>query len=178
MQESGSKLQEQLLQNLPMILLAGGAIYLASKIIKGAGHTADEIAQALQLKKSDEQVRSEKQSQEAIERYVNEVPQKQKPTRPEGFWAQLAERIYRDTQYSAVGDAHEDARYCMTYVGNDADFALLYKYYGRRQETWFGILPDGGPKDLIQTIVSNLNKGQKQSINKNYARKGVAIRFI
>lgn len=173
-----SEIQGQLISNLPMIILAGGTLYLASKILKGAGQTADEIAQALQLKKSDEQVKSETQSQEAIERYVNEMPKKQKPTRPDGFWAQLAERIYRDTQFSAVGDAHDDARYCMTYVGNDADFALLYKYYGRRQETWLGIFPDGGLKDLTQAISSNLNKAQKQSINKNYARKGIAIRFV
>ncbi|MBS1773917.1 MAG: hypothetical protein JST82_13750 [Bacteroidetes bacterium] len=178
MPDNHSEIQQQLISNLPMILLAGGAIYLTSKVINGAGQTADEIAQALQLKKSDVQVKSEKQAQEAIDRYVNEVQQKQKPTRPDGFWAQLAERIYRDTQYSAVGDAHEDARFCMTYVGNDADFALLYKYYGKRQETWFGVFPDGGPKDLTQAISSNLNKAQKRSINDNYARKGIAIRFV
>lgn len=178
MSENSNRLQEQLISNLPMLLLAGGAIYFVGKILKGAGQTADGIAQALQLKKSDEQVKSEQQSQAAIDRYVSETQQKQKPTRPDGFWAQLAERIYRDTRYSAAGDNHEDARFCMTYVYNDADFALLYKYYGKRQETWMGIIADGDPKDLTMAISSNLNSKQKKSINDNYAKKGVAIRFV
>lgn len=178
MSDNSNRLQEQLINNLPMLLLAGGAIVIVSKLLKSAGQTADNVAQALQLKKSDIQVQSEKQSQAAIERYVDDVSKKQKPTRPDGFWAQLAERIYRDTRYSASGDNHEDARFCMTYCYNDADFALLYKYYGRRQETWFGVLPDGDPKDLTQAISSNLNKKQKQSINENYAKKGISIRFI
>ncbi|PZF71562.1 hypothetical protein [Taibaiella soli] len=178
MPENSNKLQEQLISTLPMLLLAGGAIFLVSKVLKGAGQTADGIAQALQLKKSDEQVRSEQQSQAAIEKYVTEVQQKQKPTRPDGFWAQLAERIYRDTRYSSAGDNHEDARFCMTYCFNDADFALLYKYYGKRQETWFGLMPDGDPKDLTMAISSNLNAAQKKSINTNYAQKGISIRFI
>ena len=113
MADKRSEIQGQLISNLSLILPAGGTLYFAPKILNGAGQTADEIAQALQLKKSDEQVKREKQSPEAIERYVNEMPKKQKPTRPDGFLAQLAERIYRETQFSAVGDAHDDARYCM-----------------------------------------------------------------
>lgn len=178
MSENSNKLQEQLVNNLPMLLLAGGAIFIVSKILKSAGQTADSMAQALQLKKSDVQVKSEQQSQAAIERYVDDVSKKVKPTRPDGFWAQLAERIYRDTRYSAPGDNHEDARFCMTYCYNDADFAMLYKYYGRRQETWFGVIPDGDPKDLTQAISSNLNSAQKKLINTNYAQKGISIRFI
>lgn len=160
-----------------MLLLAGGAVFLAFRILKGAGQTADGIAQALQLKTSDAQVKSERQSQEAIDRYVAEAPKKQQQSQPDGFWAQLAERIYRDTRY-ATGDNHEDARYCMTWCSNNADFALLYKYYGKRQETWFGLIPDGGPKDLTQAISSNLNSQQKRSINENYAKKGISIRFL
>jgi hypothetical protein len=178
MSENGSKLQEQLINNLPMLLLAGGAIFMVSKMLKSAGQTANDIAAALQLKKSDVQIKSEQQSQAAIEKYVAEVSLKMKPTRPDGFWAQLAERIYSDTRYSAPGDNHEDARFCMTYCYNDADFALLYKYYGRRQETWFGVIPDGDPKDLTQAISTNLNSAQKQMINSNYAKKGISIRFI
>ena len=178
MSENSNKFQEQLMNNLPMLLLAGGAIFLVSKVLKGAGQTADSIAQALQLKKSDDQVKSEQQSQAAIDRYVADVQKKQQPTQPDGYWAQLAERIYRDTRYSATGDNHEDARYCMTLVRNDADFALLYKYYGKRQETWFGVIPDGDPKDLTMAISSNLNSAQKKSINTNYAQKGIAIRFV
>lgn len=178
MPESSNRTQEQLISILPMLLLAGGVVFLASRVLKGAGDTANSIAKALQLVKSDEQLRSEKQSQEAIEKYLSEATKVQKPTRADGFWAQLAERIYRDTRYSAAGDNHEDARFCMTYVQNDADFALLYKYYGRRQETWFGVFPDGDPKDLTQAISSNLNSAQKQSLNAIYARKGVSIRFV
>lgn len=178
MSESSSKVKEQLISTLPMLLLAGGAVFLVSRILKGAGKTADQIAQALQLKKSDEQVKSEKQSQAAIDRYVTEVTKVQKPTRPDGFWAQLAERIYRDTRYSSVADNHDDAKFCMTYCYNDADFALLYKYYGKRQETWFGIIPDGDPKDLTQAISSNLNSKQKQFINADYTKKKISIRFI
>ena len=177
MSEKSAKIQEQLLNNLPMILLAGGAIYFAGRLLKQAGQTADGIAQALQLKKADAQVKSEKQSQAAIDQYAIEIVKKIKPTRPDGFWAQLAERIYQDTRYSATGDNHEDARYSLTYCFNDADYALLYKYFGKRQETWFGLIPDGGLKDLTQTIQSNLNAKQKASVNNNYAQKKISVRF-
>jgi len=43
MSDKSSKIQEQLLNNLPMILLAGGAIYFAGRILKQAGQTADGI---------------------------------------------------------------------------------------------------------------------------------------
>ena len=177
MSDKSSKIQEQLLNNLPMILLAGGAIYFAGRILKSAGQTADDIAQALQLKKADAQVQSEKQSQAAIDKYTTEVLKKVKPTRPDGFWAQLAERIYQNTRFSAMGDNHEDVRFSLTYCYNDADYALLYKYYGKRQETWFGLIPDGGLKDLTQTIQSNLSAQQKASVNNNYAQKKMSIRF-
>ena len=177
MSDKSSKIQEKLLNNLPMILLAGGAIYFAGRILKQAGQTADGIAQALQLKKADAQVQSEKQSQAAIDKYTTEVLKKVKPTRPDGFWAQLAERIYQNTRFSAMGDNHEDVRFSLTYCYNDADYALLYKYYGKRQETWFGLIPDGGLKDLTQTIQSNLSAQQKASVNNNYAQKKMSIRF-
>lgn len=177
MSEQSSKVQEQIINNLPMILLAGGAVYFVGKILKSAGKTADEIAQALQLKKADAQVKSEEQSQAAIDRYSSEVLKKQKPTRPDGFWAQIAERIYHNTRYAASGENHEDVRFCLTYCYNDADYALLYKYFGRRQETWFGLIPDGDLKDLNQTIQSNLNDRQKKFVNNNYAQKKMSMRF-
>lgn len=177
MSEKSSKIQEQIINNLPMILLAGGAVYFAGRILKSAGKTADDIAQALQLKKSEAQVQSEKQSQAAIEKYTSEILKKMKPTRPDGFWAQLAERIYRNTRYSALGDNHEDVRFCLTYCYNDADYALLYKYFGKRQETWFGLIPEGDLKDLTQTIQSNLNARQRNLVNTNYAQKKMSIRF-
>ena len=87
MSDKPSKIQEQLINNLPMILLAGGAIYFAGRILKQAGQTADGITQALQLKKADAQVKSEQQAQAAIDKYTTEVLKKVKPTRPDGFWA-------------------------------------------------------------------------------------------
>lgn len=177
MSDKQSNIQAQIINNLPMLFLAGGAIYFAGRILKQAGQTADGIAQALQLKKADAQVKSEQQSQTAIDNYATEVLKKLKPTRPDGFWAQLAERIYQDTRYSAAGDSHDDARFCLTYCFNDADYALLYKYFGRRQETWFGLIPDGGLKDLTQTIQSNLSHSQKNFVNNNYAKKKMSIRF-
>lgn len=177
MSEKTSKLQDQIINNLPMILLAGGAVYFAGRILKSAGQTADDIAQALQIKKSETQVQSEKQAQAAIEKYTTEVLKKMKPTRPDGFWAQLAERIYQNTRFSAIGDNHEDVRFSLTYCYNDADFALLYKYFGKRQETWFGLIPDGGLKDLTQTIQSNLSKQQRAFVNNNYAQKKMSIRI-
>jgi hypothetical protein len=177
MSEESPKLQEQIIKNLPMILLAGGAVYFVNKILNKAGKTVDDIAQGLQLKKADEQVKSEQQSKEAIDRYTTEIQKKQKPTRPDGFWAQMAERIYRDTRYSATGDDHKDVQLCLSYCANDADYALLYKYYGRRQETWFGLIPDGDLKDLNQTVQSNLNQSQKKFINNIFAQKKISMRF-
>ena len=177
MSESNNKMRDSLINNLPLILLATGAVYFVGKILKTAGQTANEMAQALQLKKADEQLQAEKLAKNAIDNYPNEILKKIKPTRPEGFWAQLAERIYEDIRYSAVGDNHEDARFALTYCYNDADFALLYKFYGKRQETWMGIIPSGELKDLIQAINANLNHKQKLFINNNYAQKKMSIRF-
>jgi hypothetical protein len=175
--ETSSDLKQQFIGNFPVLILAGGAVFLAWRILKGAGQTADQVAQALQLKKADAQVKAEKQAQEAIDQYASEALAKQKQSQPNGYWAMLAERIYRDTRFAA-GDNHADALYCMTLCANNADFALLYKYYGKRQETWFGFIPDGGPKDLAQTISSNLSSKQKKALNDNYAKKGISIRFL
>jgi hypothetical protein len=65
----------------------------------------------------------------------------------------------------------------LSYCANDADYALLYKYYGRRQETWFGLIPDGDLKDLNQTVQSNLNQSQKKFINNIFAQKKISMRF-
>lgn len=160
-----------------MILLAGGAIYLVSKFAKSAAETADEIAKALQLKKSDVQIQSEKQAQDAIKKYIEQAVITQKPSKPDGVWSMLAERIYKATQYSRISDNTREAQACMVSCMNNADFALLYKYYGKRQETWVGFIPDGEPKDLIQCITSNLSSLERQQINEVYARRKIGIRF-
>jgi hypothetical protein len=111
-----------------------------------------------------------------IEDYLNQALISQKPTKSKGEWQIIANNIYNDLSRSSVADNKSDAGYQVSRVQNDADFSLLYDTFGKRQEYYFGI-PTGGLQDLVQFIVSNLDKSEISKINDNYSRKGIKFRF-
>jgi len=111
-----------------------------------------------------------------IEQYLNQALISQKPTKSKGEWQIIANNIYNDLSRSSVADNKTDAGYQVSRVQNDADFSLLYDTFGKRQEYYFGI-PTGGLQDLVQFIVSNLDKSEVSKINDNYSRKGIKFRF-
>jgi len=111
-----------------------------------------------------------------IEEYLNQALISQKPTKSKGEWQIIANNIYNDLSRSSVADNKSDAGYQVSRVQNDADFSLLYDTFGKRQEYYFGI-PTGGLQDLVQFIVSNLDKSEISKINDNYSRKGIKFRF-
>jgi hypothetical protein len=88
----------------------------------------------------------------------------------------IADQIYQDLKFSRVSDDREDAGVQVTRVKNNADFKLLYKAFGKRQEYTFGI-PTGGEKDLAAFIVANMPREKIEIINKNYRSKGIKFQF-
>jgi len=111
-----------------------------------------------------------------IDTYLQQSLSSQTPTKSKGEWQIIANNIYNDLKSSSVSDNKSDAGYQVSRVQNDADFSLLYDTFGKRQEYYFAI-PTGGLQDLVQFIVSNLDRSEVNKINDNYSRKGIKFRF-
>ncbi len=147
------------------ILYIGGAVIGYLYIIKplletlGLKQTKEEKAQ--------EQVEAE--NAQNVSQWLTQTASNQTPTKSPGEWAIIADQIHQDLKFSALDDNKNDATYQVARVKNDADFSLLYKAFGKRQEYFFGI-PTGGLQDLQQFIKGNLSSG-------NYTRKGIKFRF-
>ena len=84
--------------------------------------------------------------------------------------------LYEDLRYTALDDNKADAGYQVSRVKNNADFKLLFKAFGKRQEYVF-FVPSGSEKDLQQFIRSNLSESAIQIINSNYRRKNITFQF-
>ena len=98
------------------------------------------------------------------------------PTKSPGEWAIIADQIYEDLRYTALDDNKADAGYQVSRVKNNADFKLLFKAFGKRQEYVF-FVPSGSEKDLQQFIRSNLSDSAIQIINSNYRKKNITFQF-
>ena len=101
----------------------------------------------------------------------------QAQTKSDTEWKIIADQIYEDLKYSALNDQKEDAVYQLCRVKNDTDFSVLYKFFAKRQTYWFPPIPDGGLKNLVQVVLSNLSKDQIFRVNNNYERKGIKFRY-
>ena len=140
----------------------GGAVAAYFLILK-------PILQKLGISKTKQEIESEK----AKDIFLNKPGN---PTKSAGEWAIIADQIWEDLRYSALDDDKADAAYQVSRVKNSADFALLYKIFGKRREYFFGV-PSGSEKDLQQFIRSNLSESDIQIINNNYRRKGINYQF-
>jgi hypothetical protein len=113
----------------------------------------------------------------AVNTYIAQTLQTQKPTKSDGEWAAIADTIYQDLDHYYFGDAEQkDAVYQLSRVKNDADIAVLIKYYGKRTIHRFG-LPQGSPSMLPFAVVKWLPESFVNTINTNYKRKGIKFQF-
>lgn len=126
--------------------------------------------------KSSAQIQQDIYQSGNIQEYVNTTIAKQTPTKTKGEWQIIADQLYYDLKFAAPSDDKADAGYQVSRVQNDADFALLYDTFGKRQEYFFGI-PAGGLQDMVQMVTSNLDRSALNKINDNYKRKGIKFRF-
>lgn len=123
---------------------------------------------------SQEEKQQQNYKEEEKKKYLD--PGTEKPTKTPGEWVIIADQIYQNLKFSRVSDNRADAGYQVARVKNNADFKLLYKAFGKRQEYAFGI-PYGGEKELGAFIVDNLDRSQIEIINKNYRGKGIKFQF-
>lgn len=127
--------------------------------------------------KSAEQVKQEDVTNKGRETFINDSLKVQKPTKPEGQFAILADQLYEYLKYSAISDEKSKA-WELLYVNlnNDADAALLLKYFGKRQEYNLGF-PVGGLKNLSEFVTTNLNKQYIDNLNQRYLKSKMKFRF-
>jgi len=123
---------------------------------------------------SREETQQRNYKEEEKSKYLD--PGTEKPTKSAGEWVIIADQIYQDLKFSRISDNRKDAGYQIARVKNNADFKLLYKAFGKRQEYTFGI-PAGGEKDLAGFVVDNLERSQIEIINNNYRHKGIKFQF-
>jgi len=152
------------------ILIYGGIAALAyfgiiNPILKGLG-----------IKKTQAEIKKEKQDKEFVEDQIKESIKVQKPTKTNAEWSIIADQIYNDLRFSAFDDNKTDAAYQVARVKNETDLWILYKYFDKRQEYLFGI-PAGAKMNLQQFIISNLSKSTILKINDNYRRKNIKFSF-
>lgn len=155
----------------PFLVIGGaviGYLYIIKPLLETLGlkKTAEEKAQ--------DQVAAENANN--VNDWLEQTAQAQQPTKTAGEWSIIADQIYEDGRYSAVDDNKNDLTYQVCRVKNDADFALLYKSFGKRQEYLFGI-PVGDLQDLNRWVRGNCSTDQIGTINRNYKSKNIKYRF-
>jgi hypothetical protein len=142
------------------------------------------LLQKLGIQKTSEELQQQKTQKQGRVKFIEDAlkkPKKEqtaggKPTRPVGQYAIWADQIYEYLKRSAVSDNKVAAfNILMQFIQNDADIALLSKYFGTRSEFAFG-LPTG-KKNLSEFIVTNLDKDTIARLNSAYARSKMTFRF-
>ena len=131
------------------------------------------IFKKLGITKTAQEIEQEKKVETFLDKTIKSI----KPTKPEGEWQIIANQIFQDLRFSALDDNKKDAVFQLCRVKNEGDVALLIKLFGKRQETWFGIIPNGPEKDLQQFVTSNLSVKEIAIVNDNYMRKNIKYRF-
>jgi hypothetical protein len=149
--------------------------------IGGAAAVYFLLVEPLLQKLGIQETKEEKKQAETVEKgkkqFVEEATKKIKPSKPEGYFVLMADQLYEYLKYSAIDDDKKKALELLyQYIQNDADIALLYKYFGQRQEYAFGI-PTGKKKNLSEFVATNLNKSSLDFLNARYARSKMIFRF-
>ena len=164
------KQQQSSGKNYDNLLIAGGLA------VGGYFLILKPLLEKLGLKKDPEVVATEQKNNGRLLNWVTDAVKAQPVTKSEQEWKIIADQIWEDLHYSSLDDNKEDAVYQVCRVKNDADFAVLFKMFAKRQEYAFGIKV-GNLKNLAQFINSNLNSKQIARIHDNYKRRGIKFRF-
>jgi len=146
-------------------------IFKAGIVVGGYFLVVKPLLEKLGLKKTAEQEAQEETSKKGREKFIEDALAKPVPTQfnkgkayfPEGQYALFADQIYEFLNYSYFDSKPFEAYKVMLKMRNDGDIAMLVKYYGIRQLKKFG-LPVGNPKNLSQTLVSELTKEQLKQL--------------
>ena len=118
----------------------------------------------------------EERKKELLNTEIKTLAKTEKPTKSNLEWQVIADKIYSDLRYSSIDDDKADAGYQVARVKNNIDFAILFKYFGKRREYHFG-MPDGALKNLPEMVTHNLSRTAIDKINKNYRSKGIKFQF-
>jgi hypothetical protein len=120
------------------------------------------------------------ETEQSLEDYKKEQERLQKvmqPTRSFGQWKMVADSIYNSIKFSSIADNKDNAERQLKMVQNDLDLNMLIEAYGKRQLYFYGI-PDGNKTTLVGAIATGeLSDKRIDSINKDYAKKGIKFRF-
>ena len=152
-------------------LIIGGAV-----LILGYFGVIKPILTKIGIFKSAEEKLEDQRRADALDDAIKDATKTQRPTKSEFEISAIADQIYQDLKFTALDDNKDDATYQVARMKNDADFYLLWKAFGTRQEYAFG-LPVGNKKNLQQFIRDNLSDKKIAEINNNYSRKGIKFRF-
>jgi hypothetical protein len=159
-------------------LTIGGGVAVYFLVLK-------PLLEKLGLKQTADEKAQEKVQKQGREKFIDDAIKKPnpkqtkggKPTRPEGQFAVWADQIYEYLKYTKLDDKKDLAfALLFKYFHNDADIALLTKYFGKRQEYAFG-LPVGNPKNLSEFVTTNLSKEQINRLNNAYLKSKMKFRF-
>ena len=153
-----------------LILYAGGATALYFLVIQ-------PLLQKLGLQATKEEKKQAETVEKAKKEFVEKALEKNKPSRPLSYYVFLADQLYEFLKYSAIDDKKQKALELLyQYIHNDADIALLYKYFGKRQEYAFGV-PIGKAKNLSEFVSTNLSKSMLDYLNGRYIKNKMIFRF-
>jgi len=152
-----------------LIIYAGTGLALYFAVLR-------PLLQKLGIQKTSEEIEQAKTIKQGRTKFISDALKKQKSTRPEGQFAVFADQLYEYLKRSAISDDKTAAfNLLMVYIQNDADAALLSKYFGQRPEFAFGL--PVGKKNLSEFVVSNLSKDAIARINQAYAKSKMTFRF-
>lgn len=152
-----------------LIIYAGTGLALYFAVLR-------PLLQKLGIQKTSEEIEQAKTIKQGRTKFISDALKKQRSTRPEGQFAVFADQLYEYLKRSAISDDKTAAfNLLMVYIQNDADAALLSKYFGQRPEFAFGL--PVGKKNLSEFVVSNLSKDAIARINQAYAKSKMTFRF-
>lgn len=147
------------------ILLVGGYFFVLKPILEKVG-----------LQKSAEELATEAKNKSLVDSFVFNTQKVQQPTKSIEEWKIIADQIYADLRASFLSNNYSDAVYQICRVQNDADVALLIKYFAKRRQYILGI-PNGPLANLSGFVHAHLSDKALATIAWNYANKKIKFRF-
>lgn len=135
------------------------------------------LLQKFGIVKTAEQTQQEEITNKGRDKFIADTLKVIKPTKPESQFAILADQLYEYLKYSAISDEKKKA-WELLYINlnNDADAALMLKYFGKRQEYNLGF-PVGGLKNLSEFVTTNLSQSYIDNLNQRYTKSKMKFRF-